>query len=1164
MIMLKIISYNILKKKDKMTLILRQTKGSKLTIGEMDGNLLYLYNLVSGATSGSGTSGTDGTSGSSGVDGSGTSGTDGTSGSSGVDGSGTSGTDGTSGSSGVDGSGTDGTSGSSGVDGSGTSGTDGTSGSSGVDGAASLTEGYIAFGNSSNEITGESLLFWNAGLNRLAIQNTGSTIYFPLDVTYDTLNSSYITGLQYIGARFQRKDSLSDSYASGIMISAYQNKGAVFSAGGNNMKISYYNGSSLSSTPWIYGDSNGNVAINSLSAFAPFHVSGNTFIEGTLKIDNIASASGNILTHSGGIIYDRTKEQLWNEMITGSYEQYGVFYGGSGGLFEQENTQFSYLSNSNTLLLQVSGSPTSIVTDSALYSKGTIESVSNIPFKIVNTSAVTWDVYKSGNGSGTPITIRDNNTVGLQYVDGYTSGITRFSVSWDGNGYFDNSLSVSGDVDIAGTLKIDNTSITSLSNTKPLLVIDTDDNNTIKYVTGTTSNGVVHESNDLDFLKAFTPTQITYGDKNIRNQTNRVFDNIHSLYGKDKKGAITIRIDRSNVGSWGGETLNTPQNFFSILNHFGLKGTMVFSTSAILNAENSITDVHRKAWSDGHTFELHGFNQVFWQFSNEYDSKATTDNFTVTGVAADSGTIGGTGSIGVAAIESLFSGSSLSYPNDTAPQSTDSNEDWWEYVICASKKIFRDQGLDLIGFSSLGSNADAYRPYNNKLYNLLIKYFDYGQNEGMWNYRRPGSNAVYSDNLANSGNTFTESTGITITSFDGYACAKIASGGGGKLIINDFFNNSYDKEAQHYLFKFDLYKDSISGVTTPIQSIKIHNKSTAHFDNSGVTIDGTLSNNSDQTFDNPMTGNTWYTIQIQRDATWFIMSILDISGNTVGMSAKFQSFDYSNFYFEYLFNNDDNYDTYIKNINFETINAINRMDTINSWSWDGFYDGIRSFDEHVEYSKTMLTDEIMAGKDVVYYHHELGYVPTKFSGITDNTDIISYYRSAEGFYKICEWIKTYNVPYAKQEDIASLNQAIIFNKNLVNNPELKNSAYGVTKDMIGWIYGSGTMEYNFTETPQIGGHYIVDISSGANYSNLVTITESGNYSFKYYCKGSGHIQFSTASGDAIEHDYPSGVATLTERTVNLSLNVEQHHRLVIYIYTTSNPLTIHAPRLTMD
>lgn len=74
-----------------MSLVTRTEKGSKLTIQEMDSNLLYLESISLNGTSGS--TGSSGTSGQSGV--SGSSGTSGTSGQSGV--SGSSGTSGTSG-----------------------------------------------------------------------------------------------------------------------------------------------------------------------------------------------------------------------------------------------------------------------------------------------------------------------------------------------------------------------------------------------------------------------------------------------------------------------------------------------------------------------------------------------------------------------------------------------------------------------------------------------------------------------------------------------------------------------------------------------------------------------------------------------------------------------------------------------------------------------------------------------------------------------------------------------------------------------------------------------------------------------------------------------------------------------------------------------------------
>ena len=105
-----------------MGLILREEKGSKLTITEMDDNLKYLESINSGSSGSSGTSGNSGSSGTSGADGT----------------SGSSGTDGTSGS-----SGTDGTSGSSGIDG--TSGTDGTSGSSGSSGMSLIISGTDNF-----------------------------------------------------------------------------------------------------------------------------------------------------------------------------------------------------------------------------------------------------------------------------------------------------------------------------------------------------------------------------------------------------------------------------------------------------------------------------------------------------------------------------------------------------------------------------------------------------------------------------------------------------------------------------------------------------------------------------------------------------------------------------------------------------------------------------------------------------------------------------------------------------------------------------------------------------------------------------------------------------------------------------------------------------------
>ena len=97
-----------------MGLILREEKGSKLTITEMDNNLKYLQSLGSSGTSGESGSGSSGTSGITGS--SGTSGITGSSGTSGESGSGSSGTSGILGSSGIDG--TSGAIGSSGTSGS--------------------------------------------------------------------------------------------------------------------------------------------------------------------------------------------------------------------------------------------------------------------------------------------------------------------------------------------------------------------------------------------------------------------------------------------------------------------------------------------------------------------------------------------------------------------------------------------------------------------------------------------------------------------------------------------------------------------------------------------------------------------------------------------------------------------------------------------------------------------------------------------------------------------------------------------------------------------------------------------------------------------------------------------------------------------------------------
>jgi len=165
-----------------MSLILRSTKLTRLTIAEMDGNFTYLQDLTLGVSqsiadlhtipaggttsqvlakasgsdydliwvdqtggSGGGSNGSNGTSGTSGLRGatgsngtSGVNGADGTNGTSGVNGA--DGADGTNGTSGVNGAdGTNGTSGVNGADGtngtSGVNGADGTNGTSGVNGA---------------------------------------------------------------------------------------------------------------------------------------------------------------------------------------------------------------------------------------------------------------------------------------------------------------------------------------------------------------------------------------------------------------------------------------------------------------------------------------------------------------------------------------------------------------------------------------------------------------------------------------------------------------------------------------------------------------------------------------------------------------------------------------------------------------------------------------------------------------------------------------------------------------------------------------------------------------------------------------------------------------------------------------------------------------------
>lgn len=138
-----------------MALITRTSKGSKLTITEMDNNLLYLESL-SGATGTSGVNGTSGINGTSGVDG-----TSGINGTSGVDG-----TSGINGTSGIDGNGTSGTSG---VDG-----TSGTSGTSGGGGGYWITTGfdpnYISTYN-----TGET-----ASVDDMLVILTGGTYDFNL------------------------------------------------------------------------------------------------------------------------------------------------------------------------------------------------------------------------------------------------------------------------------------------------------------------------------------------------------------------------------------------------------------------------------------------------------------------------------------------------------------------------------------------------------------------------------------------------------------------------------------------------------------------------------------------------------------------------------------------------------------------------------------------------------------------------------------------------------------------------------------------------------------------------------------------------------------------------------------------------------------------------
>lgn len=484
---------------------------------------------------------------------------------------------------------------------------------------------------------------------------------------------------------------------------------------------------------------------------------------------------------------------------------------------------------------------------------------------------------------------------------------------------------------------------------------------------------------------------------------------------------------------------------------------------------------------------IHDLPPAFWKYANYPEGLYAYNEATV--AQKNDGTVnefmGQVGFVNIEGyantktyLENIHTAYNYPYPNDIAPQDSDSNSQWWEWVISAFKQKWETESGGIIaGLTALGSFPVGIHDFHPDIWKLIDSSII------RWNVNPLN----YSDDLENNNSIFSASSNASIVDFEDSKVEKLTGVGTTAHGLISFSNDEW-KFATRVLVSFDIN----FSVDSTLTIFPLHNTPIL-FTASNISFFGT-------NYTNVCSINQWYTIKLWIDVNNYYLMIYQ--GNTCLMYTKVYTVSSAGRSSQLLIKT-VNGDALIKNV------SVYASDNLNSilWNfakWDmSAYTTGNTYAQHLDKTeKEMLRELYNQSYPMYLFSHSITDPDIKRDDGT--LEGVTIDRSYNGFSESLTWIKNINTNTNYVNMYSFVNKPVSLDRrNLAKNGNFLDTIGGKTGEI--WGYGFAK---DATETTAFSkdGTNVVKLTSGASQAINCRVERGGIKWIKFYAKGNFQIE----------------------------------------------------------